>query len=378
MKKRIAALDMLLVLVIIFLPGFSASAQAIPENDLKPVDHVGQVPEVLTDIIENNKFRDITAFGTRVLKVENFVAEDETPMQCVRMMDIQGQELAQYTYRYSRNYFAKALTATEDGGFLFGLGFSDYYESEKGAWASEDGFASRIIKCDPIGNVQFDTALVSLEGSALDYCFEKNGKFYFFGDIQTPETKKLGVHSCTDIYMTVLDEKGTVLNTKCIAGTDYDDLIAAESTDDGFLLSIRSQSDDGDFAGSNSKGYMVDWMFCINDDLEITGKEMKSGRDYFDIRLGEKDGKPIYRTNTIFRFFNSGTPTAFIDYGDFYLIVSENNTGIYENPPLAISSIWFYTETVYSGYDKSGRLLFRTAVDSSPDYSMWVESTIKQ
>ena len=124
MKKRIAALDMLLVLVIIFLPGFSASAQAIPENDLKPVDHVGQVPEVLTDIIENNKFRDITAFGTRVLKVENFVVEDETPMQCVRMMDIQGRELAQYTYRYSRNYFAKALTATEDGGFLFGLGFA--------------------------------------------------------------------------------------------------------------------------------------------------------------------------------------------------------------------------------------------------------------
>jgi len=71
---------------------------------------------------------------------------------------------------------------------------------------------------------------------------------------------------------------------------------------------------------------------------------------------------------------DAGTPTAFIDYGDFFLIVSENNTGVYENTPPAVSSIWYYTETVYSGYDDSGKLLFRASVDSSPDYDNWINN----
>ncbi len=53
---------------------------------------------------------------------------------------------------------------------------------------------------------------------------------------------------------------------------------------------------------------------------------------------------------------------------DLYLMVSENRTGIYDTP-LAISSIWYYTETVYSAYDHNGKLLFRTSVDSTPDYT---------
>ena len=52
-------------------------------------------------------------------------------------------------------------------------------------------------------------------------------------------------------------------------------------------------------------------------------------------------------------------------YGDKYLIVSENRTGIYENTPQYISSIWYNTETVYGMYDKSGKLLWKDAVKSS-------------
>ena len=56
------------------------------------------------------------------------------------------------------------------------------------------------------------------------------------------------------------------------------------------------------------------------------------------------------------------------------MIVSENNTGIYENIPPTISSIWYYTETVYSAYDNSGKMIFRASVDSSPNYDARVES----
>ena len=89
----------------------------------------------------------------------------------------------------------------------------------------------------------------------------------------------------------------------------------------------------------------------------------------FDIWLGEVDGVPIYSNSNLFNGFDAGTPTAVIDYGDFYLIVSENDTGVYENTPSYISSVWYYTETVYSAYNKNGDLLFRASTDSSPDYN---------
>lgn len=164
------------------------------------------------------------------------------------------------------------------------------------------------------------------------------------------------------------------MKAQCIAGTDFDSLNAAEITNDGFLLSIDSQSDDGDFAGSDSKGYPVDWVITVNNNLEITEKKNASGRDYFDDRVGEKDGSPIYKSDTLLNDSDMGGITAFIDYGDSYLVVSENITGVYENTPLMISAIWYYTETVYSFYDYSGNIIFRASVDSSPDYDAIVES----
>ena len=71
--------------------------------------------------------------------------------------------------------------------------------------------------------------------------------------------------------------------------------------------------------------------------------------------------------------FDAGRPTALMSYEDFYLIVSENNTGVYENTPPFINSVWYYTETVYSGYDNNGNLIFRASVDSTPDYDALVD-----
>lgn len=268
------------------------------------------------------------------------------------------------------------MIATDDGGFLFVLGFEDYSYGEN-EWASDSGFASRIIKCDSSGKLQFDTPLDSVEGYALRFCFEKNGKFYLFGEKETLETKTRGVGSATDIFMVVLNKKGEVLTISEIAGTDFDSLHVAETSEDKFVLSISSQSDDGDFAGSNSNGYPTDWIFVVNDSFEIIEKKKETGRNYFDDKIGEKDGLPVYKSSDYLKNFDAGTPHAFIDYGDYYLIISENVTGEYENTPPMLSSIWYYTETVYSAYDYNGDLLFRTAVDSSRDFDVMAESLYK-
>lgn len=214
----------------------------------------------------------------------------------------------------------------------------------------------------------------NIEGIALEFCLEKNGQLYFFGETQTPETKTKGVGSPTDIYMTILDQNGKKIKSKLIAGSDFESLRNAEMLDNQFVLSLVSQSNDRDFKSSNPKGYPVDWVITVNDNLEITEKTIKKGREYSDFRIGEKDGVAVYINDILLKNFDAGRPTAFIDYGDCCLVVSENATGIYENTPLTISSIWYYTETVYSLYNYNGEIIFRASVDSSPDFDSWIKN----
>lgn len=374
MKEKLAVLCSILM-VILILGGCTDEKMtadtglAADRENYPTLQPVGQLPDEFEKVVENNEFKNIVAFDGRLLKTElsDVNEKDRTATQNVIMMDVYGNMLSSYSISSDDAYSVRTLIATEDGGFLFVLGFEDYAYGQS-TWASDNGFASRIIKCDKRGKLQFDTALDGVEGDALRVCLEKDENYYFFGTMQTPETKTRGVYSCTDVYMSVLDKNGNFLKSQCIAGSDFDSLEEAEIGDNGFILSISSQSDDGDFSGSDSDGYPTDWIFYVNNDLEITKKQRQSGRDFFDIRIGEKEGSPVYMSDDLFKDFDAGMVTAFIDYGSFYMIVSERNTGEYENTPPMINSIWYYTETVYSGYDENANLIFRTMVDSSPDY----------
>ena len=293
----------------------------------QPVEQVGEVPQQLQAVVENDIFYDVTAFEDRILKAETVKNDDGTRTHRIRLLDCYGAELAAYQCVTSNAYQPGALVATADGGFLLVIGFGDRAYPD-GSWASEEGFASRIIKCDKEGTVQFDTPLDSVEGEALQFCIEKNGKFYFFGTRQVPETKQLGTYSPTDVYMTVLDKKGSVCSAKTLQGSDFDFLESVELTKDGFLLSVQSQSDDGDFAGSDSGGYPVAWVVTVNANLEVTSRKKGSGRSaYNDLQIGVYNGKPIYKSDRMLKGYDGGTPHAFIAYSDYILIVSQNATG---------------------------------------------------
>ena len=308
-------------------------------------------------------------FGGKVLKTEISSAdeEDDSVVHNVQMLDLYGNKLASFSCKSDDAYHIRTLTATNDGGFLFIVGFEDYSDDQN-VWASEKGFASRVIKCDASGEVQFDTDFENVEGEALSYCFETDNKYYLFGTRETPETKTQGVYSPTDIYMTILDSKGNVIKTETIGGSDYDDLNSVKIQDGNFILSVSSQSNDGDFSKQNADGYSVDYVITVNHKLEIIQKER--GIENYDLyeKIGERNGEAIYDNDALLKDYDAGTPTAYIEYEDFYLIVSENVTGEYEKTPEFISSIWYYTETVYSGYDYDGKLLFRASIDSTPDY----------
>ncbi len=349
---------------------------AEPDGGLDRIGQVGAVPPEFEDVVRENRFAHAVAFSDRLMKTGT-VSTGAAPQKIeytVTMTDLYGEPLAVHSVTAYETYHIDALTATDDGGFLFVLGFSDRYYDDNGAWESADGYASHIIKCDKGGKVEFDTSLVGVEGYALSYCFEKSGNYYLFGTRYVPDVRE---YTGTDVFLKVIDGTGAVINEKQIGGGDFDNLENAEETEDGFLLSVSAQSDDGDFEGSDSGGYPVNWTVRINDSLEITEKKKETGRDYSDRRVGVLEGRTVFMSDAIFDSFDAGSPTAVVDYGDFYLIISEHITGVNENTPPCISSIWFYTETVYSGYDKDGNLLFRASADSSPDYDSMTAADIE-
>lgn len=344
------------------------------QNKLEIVEQMGELPENLRSVVKYNIFKDVTAFENRVLKAEIASRDEENHsiVYDVQMIDFYGNKLASYSIESDDAYSVRAFAATEDGGFLFVLGFSDYAVSQN-LWASERGVCSRVIKCNALGDLQFDTGFEGVEGEALRYCFEADNKYYFFGSKETPETKIQGVSSPDDIYMAVLNSKGKIKQTISMGGTDYDNLDFAKMTEDGFVLSVSTQSNDGDFVGGSADGYPVDYVVTVNRKLEITDKKRETGESYFNNKIGERNGSAIYKDDELLKGFDAGRPTALMSYEDFYLIVSENNTGVYENTPPYINSVWYYTETVYSGYDNNGNLIFRASVDSTPDYDALVD-----
>ena len=374
MRKSLIVMFAILVAVMLVLSSCK-KAPTVPERkDLMPVEQVGIVPAEFENIVSDNLFYDVTAFADRLLKAQCISVDENahTADYQVKMMDLYGNVLASCPYKTGDTHRIGTLTATRDGGFLFVSAFEDR-AYEPNVWASDNGVTSHAVKCDKNGNIEWDASFDNYEGDALRFCFERDNKYYFFGDNQVPETKNRGVYSLTDIYMTVLSEEGKLIQDRRLSGSDFDDLENAEIVNGVFLLSIRSQSDDGDFAGSKSGGYGVKWTFELGEKLNIIDRKIAEGRDYFDDRLGEKNGVTIYASNQLFKEFDAGSPEAYIDYGDFYLIISVHATGVYEHTPKTISSIWYYRETVYSAYDQDGKLIFRSSVDSSPDYDSLVK-----
>ncbi len=171
-----------------------------------------------------------------------------------------------------------------------------------------------------------------------------------------------------------INKEGDFVSLHTIGGTDFDMFHRAERTEQGFTIYASIQSQDEDFAAfaGRFRG-SLSISIEVNEDLCIMGMEECDWKIGYADMIGLVDGQPVifyrsYLSLGSLRDFDAGTPLLILDEEDFVLVVSRNTTGEYENTPPIISAIWYYYETVYSAYTKDGRLLWRAAVDSSPDY----------
>lgn len=346
----------MLLALLLLLCGCASKKPGSIRTDYQAITPVGNVPEAFKTIVENDLFAFASAFEDRLVKYER-----KEYGYLFSMYDFSGALLGSHAYNTDIGTFhVSSMAATSDGGFIFALGFSDHANSD-GTRESQNGVYSRVIKCAPDGSIQWDIPLENYTYAMLCHFFELEDAYYFIGEQETPETKKTGVLSPTDIHIMKLNKDGTVLSASVIGGSDFDCVWQVKKNDGNFTLFCDVQSTDGDFTSDGC------WNVTIDSAFHILSME-KAAYTSFGEYIGFLNGEPVFSKDTIWNDFADGTPTAILDYGDFYLTVSQNITGLYENQPLMLSHLWCYTETVYAAYDNDGNILWKAAVDSSPDY----------
>ena len=349
------------------------------QTEAAPEVEADGVPERLLALIEENTFsprkagassfrnRDIYASSDRVILVDYVTGSDGIPGATVSLYDACGTLLAEHQVPELNKYICQAL-ATSDGGFLYVIGFQDRQFSD-GSWASEQGILSKVVKCGPDGSVEWEAEFEDLNYYAFCRAFERNNAYYFFGnyDAYVKEPGRTTWH----VNLLKLDRNGNLLKRNTIGGSDFDTVDRAELTDEGFLLHIQSQSRDGDFfpiEGESQPYYGRYFAAEIDEDLELRSMQLEKSSNVLVgwQPIGVLHGKELYRYDAGLDV--PGYPELVLDYGDVYLVVSEHNTREYEHTPPMVSSRWYYTETVYSLFDQSGKLLYQKRFDSSPSF----------
>lgn len=344
----------------------AAKPEIVAAPNEEPLGHVawvGTVPQEFSAVVEKNAFADAIAVPGGVMKAvsKDTDGDGSSDLADVFMMDPYGSEIGHCQYALDGSHTIGALTATADGGFLFVSGFEDH-ALKTGAWASEGGFESRIVKCSRNGEIEWTLPLPDCEGWALQFCLERDNAYFFFGSKETPETKHIGVVSLTDVQILRVSAAGELEQTVLFSGSDFDWFRDAELLPDGFLLYLSSQSSDGDFAYEGGDGYEKSWKFVLDERLQCVSKERIG--DYWrrTDRVGIRDGKTVYQNDAMFSGYDAGYVNLVLDYDTFYLVVSRNLTEELETPPY-VNARWYNSETVYSAFDKTGKLLWRSAVD---------------
>ena len=363
------------------LPETDAQASPAPVSDTtSPFDQsqyhktvpVGEVPEALRSVVARDLFCAGYLNGGKLIPYEDRVlsyweaTDGDTTAAIFDLYDLYGNLLTHAEVILDPYQTVESAEATADGGIVFASGFYEVQLSDR-SWASEHtDVVSYIVKLDASGRQLWKTALPNVNGYALHLCIENNDAYYFFGNWETPETRRPGRSSYTDLYLLKIGTDGSILKEQTYGGSDFDMLWTVDICAEGFVMDALIQSTDGDFPADSA------WRIVVDPDLMIVEKQQIAVPRLADY-VGTVDGKRFYDDDLRFNFYPDGYVHAILDYGTFYLIVSENNTGVYDSQPLFINSIWYLTETVYVAYDKQNNLLWKAAVDSSPDYDSMVK-----
>ena len=369
MKRNIAIL-----LVMLMFLSFTACSKGNKVDTwaqkLEKAEEFGVVPEEYKAIVEGDLLNGLriagyAGFDGRFL-TDEFVEDGRE----IALYDSFGKLLAKHFIPTDELGYrlADLLLATSDGGFIYAIDADVASDANGGVLVTP----TRIFKCGADGSVEWTAETSGLIVKDIRRAFEKNGAYYFFG-----EYSDLPAGGYDHIVMLKLGLDGKELRQSTVSGSDFDTLCWVDETETGFTLHVNSQSRDGDFFKLKKENPpYTGRYFVVKTDLELEEKDVARGKtDYCDrwyYSAGTLKGENVEQNRTMKDI--PGYVKLVIDNGDTYLVVSENNTDIFEKTPPLIGSLWYYTETVYSVFDSDGKLIARRTFDSSPDWELTLKA----
>jgi len=326
----------------------------------RPITVTGDMPTEFQEIVSQNLFRGVTAFQDRVL----LSCRTESGY-FIQIRDFHGNLLTEHVQSDKNNidYLLHCETVTTDGGFLYVLNPN----ASNNPFRNNGSVSSFVLKYDSQGKLEWETVISNDRYVRLDCCIETESGYYFFGDHSQKHSENTTPSDSRNICIYKISKSGEILQNTSIGGTRSDSLWYSRTLNGNFILYGWIHSTDGDFAGNSYSNIAPDWKITVDSELNILDKSLIDWTYTNNQIIGYQNGKPVSANDLHLAESEDETIFALLEYDDFYLVISEHITGVYENKPSTISSIWYYTETVYRAYDWNGNLLWTASVDSSPE-----------
>ena len=331
-----------------------------PEGGLSFIEHVGEVPEEFKKIVEDNLFSGADIYGDILITYRNRDNND-----LIRILDKSGKVMGEIVIDEPRSYFYRSIQCS-DGNFIAFIDTRD---------AIDSAIRIKLIKFDKHGKVLFDNNY-QYSRDVFQNIVEVDDGFICIGTraVKTAASKR----SQNDIAVIKLSADGKVENYIEFGGNDYDTIHHVEKTGNGARLYFVMR-EQGEKKTSSWQRYDFDSNLNITKRTEITENDVPNEDDpWFTI-----DGKPYYRYEYFFEDYDRKKNFSYtvIEYDDFVIATYSRFTSTMTFPEYAISSsispLSYYTERVYAAYTKQGKLIWRTAFDTS-DYEFIKELLDKQ
>lgn len=321
----------------------------IPEGGLTFIEHVGEVPTEFKEIVENNLLGGGYLIGDTIIGYYR-----DGDRYRVSTKDKYGNVLTSALVG-SQNQWPSEVFVDSEKNLIVVLWVNTTVGSAPSGYY-------KIVKIDPSGKTVFEKSMSTVE-AGYDYMFEVDEGYIFVGNC---DGEKDGTMTTTDISALLLSRDGKVVGHERIGGDDYDTLYRVEKNKNGVSIYYFRHTKDrnGSYqrCDISVKGNIQSPMHT-----EITKDDIP---DYVYFTI---DGKPYYEMTDFFTEYewNKVAGSKVIEYDGFVLLVYSRFTSDYDHKIhgflSTIQPSFYYRETVYEAYAKTGELLWRSAVDST-DY----------
>ena len=169
---------------------------------------------------------------------------------------------------------ARSIKQTDDGGYIV----AGYTGSNNGDVSGNHGYNDFwILKLDSVGTVSWQKALGGTnpdEAKSIEQT--RDGGYIVAGYTNSVNGDVLGNHGLRDVWIVKLDILGGISWQKALGGTGSEEAFSIKgTTNDGFIVSGDTLSNDGDVSGNHGGGDV--WIVKLDSDGAVSWQKTLGG-----------------------------------------------------------------------------------------------------